>query len=159
MIETRAIVVRAGEGKAWIRLLEQHEGCGHCNEPGGCHAPQLAGLFRGNEKTFAINNTLGLHPEERIKIMINDGVPLRAALSSYGLGTALMLGAAALGVWLAPAAKADLAAAAGLILGITLFVTTLAIRTRRHTPNANPLHIERDNAPSAQCANTARNNT
>ncbi|MCL2645097.1 MAG: SoxR reducing system RseC family protein, partial [Betaproteobacteria bacterium] len=113
MIKTRAVVVRAGEGKVWVRLLEHHGGCGRCDEPGGCHAPLLAEMFRGRSKTFAVDDPLGLHVDERVKIVIDEGTPLRAALASYGLGTALALGGAALGVWLAPAARADLAAVTG----------------------------------------------
>ncbi|MCL2876572.1 MAG: SoxR reducing system RseC family protein [Betaproteobacteria bacterium] len=144
MIETRAVVVRAGEGKVWVRLLEHHGGCGRCDEAGGCHAPRLAEMFQSRGRTFAVDDPLGLHVDERVKVMIENGVPLRAALRSYGLGTVLALGGAALGVWLAPVARADLAAATGLILGIVVMLFVLTIRSRRGGSARWRLRVERD---------------
>jgi sigma-E factor negative regulatory protein RseC len=151
MIETNAVVVRAGEGKVWVRLLEHHGGCGRCDEPGGCRAPRLAEIFQGSERTFAVDDPLGLHANERVKIVIDDGVPLRAALASYGLGTALALGGAALGVWLAPAARGDLAAVAGLASGIAVLVFILCIRARRRDSTRWRLRVERDDGNTAGC--------
>jgi len=144
MIETRAIVVRTGEGKAWVRLLESHGGCGRCNEPGGCNAPGLMEIFRGRGRTFAIDDPLGLHVDEQVKVVIDDDVPLRAALASYGLGTVLALGGAALGVWLAPETQADLAAVTGLALGIAVMLLVLTIRSRRCGLPRWRLRVERD---------------
>ncbi|MCL1826375.1 MAG: SoxR reducing system RseC family protein [Betaproteobacteria bacterium] len=144
MIETRAVVVRAGEGKVWVRLLEQTSGCGRCNEPGGCHAPRLAEMFRGSERTFAVDDPFGLRVDERVRLVVDDGVPLRAALASYGLGTVLVLAGAALGVWLAPVERVDLAAATGLVIGIAATVIILFIRARRHDASARRLRVERD---------------
>ena len=143
MTETRAIVVRAVEGTAWVRLLEHHGGCGRCEEQRGCHAPRLAEMFRGSGRVFAVVDPFGLRVDERVRIVIDDGVPLRAALASYGLGTALSLIGAALGVWLAPAARADLAAAAGVALGIAMTVLILSIARRRDS-SAWRLRVERD---------------
>ncbi|MCL2162612.1 MAG: SoxR reducing system RseC family protein [Betaproteobacteria bacterium] len=149
MIETRAIVVRAGEGKAWVRLLEHHGGCGRCDEPGGCHAPQFAEMFRGKGKTFTVVDPFGLRVDERIRIVIDDGVPLRAALASYGLGTALALVGAVLGVWLAPVAQADLGAGMGLALGIAVTMIILSIRARWHGSTAWRMRVERDGENAA----------
>ena len=149
MIETRAVVVRAGEGKAWVRLLEHHGGCGRCDDPGGCHAPRLAEMFRGSGKTFAVDDLWGLRVDEQVRIVIDDGVPLRAALASYGLGTALALGGAALGVWLVPAARADLGAATGLALGIAVTMLVLSIRARRHGSDSWRMRVERDGEHAA----------
>ncbi|MDR2209316.1 MAG: SoxR reducing system RseC family protein [Azoarcus sp.] len=149
MIATRAVVVRAGEGKAWVRLLEHHGGCGRCEEPGGCHAPQLAEMFRGSRKTFAVADPFGLCVDEQVRIVIDDKVPLRAAMASYGLGTALVLGGAALGVWLAPAAQADLGAAMGLAFGVAVTTLIIFIRARQRDSSAWRLHVERDDGCAA----------
>jgi sigma-E factor negative regulatory protein RseC len=143
MIETGAVVVRTGEGKAWVRLLEHHGCCGRCNEPGGCQAPQLAEMFRGRGRTFAIDDPFGLHVDEQVRIVIDDGMPLKAALSSYGLGTALVLGGAALGVWLTPAARADLGAVTGLALGVALTMLILCVRARWRDSSVWRLRVER----------------
>jgi sigma-E factor negative regulatory protein RseC len=143
MIETRAVVVRTGEGKAWVRLLEYHGGCGRCNEPGGCHAPQLAEMFRGSGRTFAVDDPFGLRLDEQVRIVIDDGMPLRAALASYGLGTALILSGTALGVWLTPAAQADLGAVTGLAFGIAVTMLILCIRARWRDSSVWRLRVER----------------
>ncbi|MCL2589591.1 MAG: SoxR reducing system RseC family protein [Betaproteobacteria bacterium] len=149
MIETRAVVVRTGEGKVWVRLLEHQGGCGRCDEPGGCHAPRLAEMFQSKGRTFAVNDPLGLRVNERVRVVIDDGAPLRAALASYGLGTALALGGAALGAWLAPAARTDLAVATGLALGVAIAMFILCIRARRGGSTRWQLHVERDNGGTA----------
>jgi sigma-E factor negative regulatory protein RseC len=141
--------VRAGEGKAWVRLLEHHGGCGRCDEPGGCHAPRLAEIFKGGERVFAVDDPLGLRVGERVKIMVADGMPLRAALASYGLGTALILTGAALGVWLMPTAYADLAAVAGMALGLAATAAVLAVRAWRRDASLWRLCVERDDGGAA----------
>lgn len=144
MITTRAVVVRIGEGRAWVRLLEHHGGCGRCDEPGGCHAPRLAEIFKGSERVFAVADPFGLRVDEQVKIMIGDGMPLRAALASYGLGTALILTGAVLGAWLAPAARADLGAGAGMALGMAVTTAVLAVRAARRDASKWQLRVERD---------------
>jgi sigma-E factor negative regulatory protein RseC len=111
-------------------------------------------MFRGSERTFAVVDPIGLRVNEQVRIVIDDGVPLRAALASYGLGTALALAGAALGVWLAPAARADMAAATGLALGVAVAVFILGFRARRRGSSAWRLRIKRDSEkPAAGCAN------
>jgi sigma-E factor negative regulatory protein RseC len=146
MIETRAVVVRTGDGKVWVRLLEHHGGCGRCDEPGGCHAPKLTEMFRGRGRTFAVDDPFGLHVDEQVRIVIDDGMPLRAALASYGLGTMLVLGGAALGVWLTPAARTDLGAAMGLALGVAVTMLILCVRARWRDSSVWRLRVERNDA-------------
>jgi sigma-E factor negative regulatory protein RseC len=144
MIEALAAVVRTEKGKAWVRLLDYHGGCGGCKQSNSCRAPQLAEMFRGTGKTFTVDDPFGLRVDEQVKILIDDDLPLRAAASSYGLGTLLILGGAALGVWLAPAAQTDLGAATGLILGIAITSLILCIRARRRGSSAWRLRVERE---------------
>lgn len=145
MIAVRAVVVRAGEGKISAKLLENQGGCGHCDEPGGCHAPQFADLFKGGEHVFTLDDPIGLAEGERVKLVVDDGQPLRAALASYGLGTALVLVGAAFGVWLAPLARADIGAGIGAALGATATVWVLQWRARRGV-QAWRVRVERDDS-------------
>jgi sigma-E factor negative regulatory protein RseC len=149
MIEARAVVVRAEDGKVWARLIERQGGCGRCSESGGCHAPHLTEMFQSTDKLYPFDDTLGLSVGEHIRVLIEEGAPLRAALASYGLGTALVLTGAALGVWLAPTGQADPAAAVGMALGG--LVSVFLLRRRARGPVWHP-RIER-----AGMAHVARN--
>ena len=149
MIEARALVLRAEDGKAQLRLLEQQGGCGRCDEPGGCHAPQLLNMFKGGERIFTVDDSLGLQAGERVKIVIDEGTPLRAAWASYGAGTALVLACAAAGVWFAPAAWADSAAATGVVVGMVATAFILRRRALRTGSAAWRPRLERDTENNA----------
>ncbi|MDR3213094.1 MAG: SoxR reducing system RseC family protein [Azoarcus sp.] len=153
MIEARAVVVRTEAGKAWARLLEHQGGCGHCDEPGGCHAPRFAEMFKGGASpVFAVDvdDALGLSVGDRVRVVVDDGLPLRAALSSYGLGTALVLIGAASGTFFAASAWADAGAGAGAALGVMVTVFVLRHRARRRDA-AWRLRLERDGGDAAGC--------
>ncbi|MDR1461917.1 MAG: SoxR reducing system RseC family protein [Azoarcus sp.] len=148
MIEAKAVVIRADEGKAWARLVGHSGGCGHCDEPGGCHAPRFAEMFKSSDKVFSVDDPLGLHVGEQVKVLIDDGLPLRAAMASYGLGTALVLAGALLGVCLAPPAWADAASAAGAVTGLLSMVFVLRYRARRRGAAVWRLRLERSSEQS-----------
>jgi sigma-E factor negative regulatory protein RseC len=152
MIEAKAVVVRAGEGRTWLRLTGHRGGCGHCDEPGGCHAPRLADMFKGGDTVFSVDDALGLCAGDRVKVLIDDGLPLRAALASYGLGTALVLAGALLGVCLAPPAWSDAASGLGAAAGLLAMVFVLR-RRARNGKNASAWHLrlERDDGEAAEC--------
>ncbi|MDR0703064.1 MAG: SoxR reducing system RseC family protein [Azoarcus sp.] len=144
MIEARAVVVRAGEGKIGARLTKRQGGCGHCDEPGGCHAPRFAEMFKGGERVFSVDDPLGLRVGDQVKVLIDEGLPLRAAMASYGLGTALVLLGALLGVCLAPPAWADAASGAGAAAGMLATVFVLRRRARGKGAGVWRLRLERD---------------
>jgi sigma-E factor negative regulatory protein RseC len=146
MIEARAQVVRSerhgDQNRVWVRLLEHLGGCGRCDEPGGCHATRLTDVFKNGEQEFAFDDSLGLGPGERVKIVIDDELaPLRAALTSYGLGTAWILLGAAVGNLSTPFAWADLGAGCGALFGGLLALGLL--RHRRGVDSLRP-RLERD---------------
>ncbi|MDR2031782.1 MAG: SoxR reducing system RseC family protein [Azoarcus sp.] len=151
MIEAMAVVMRAGEGKIWARVLERQGSCGHCDESGGCHAPRFTEMFKGHGQMFALDDPFGLDVGARIKLVVDEGVPLRAALASYGLGTVLILAGAVLGVWLAPLGWADAAAGAGVMIGVAIAVGILYGSARRRGAPAWRLRIERDGGGAAAC--------
>ena len=157
MIVLKAVVVRSGKGKAWVRLSEHQGGCGRCDEPGGCHALQFSDMFKGVEKLFAVDDPLGLKEDEGVLLKVEDDVPLRAALASYGLGTLLALAGAALGVWLAPrfSVLPDLGAGIGLAAGVVLM--PLIVRQRAKRGGAKAWHLKVERAPAdASCKSSCK---
>ncbi len=124
MTGSGAVVERVEGGIAWVRP-DPAGGCGRCSEPGGCGSTRLSNslgdLFGTRSGVFPLANDIGALPGERVTITIPEGAPLRAALSSYGLGAACLLAGAGLGFWLWPGdAGAGGGAAAGLCTAILL---------------------------------------
>jgi sigma-E factor negative regulatory protein RseC len=146
LIEARAEVVRAEAGRVWVRLTGRQGGCGRCHEPGGCGETRLTDVFRGGARDYVIDDPLGLAPGERVKLVIGAGVPLRAALSSYGLGTVLILLGGALGAFLASPAWIDLGTGTGAALGGMLAALHYRFTLRHRLPR---LAIVRDERPCA----------
>lgn len=95
MIEARAQVLRVQGDQAWVRVSEQPGGCGRCDEPGGCRSVKISNVFRPARDEFRVPNSIGARPGDTVRICMNDGAPLRAALASYGLGAVLMVGGGA----------------------------------------------------------------
>lgn len=149
MIEARAVVVRVADGQARLRVLDRQDGCGRCDEPGGCRSVRLAYAIRSPRSEFDLPDTLGVAIGEEIVLRMQDGSPLRGALASYGIGAFLLLAGAALGQTLAPAAQADAFALAGALAGLALawLINRLLHRSRRWR-GALTMHMAR---PSAAC--------
>jgi sigma-E factor negative regulatory protein RseC len=140
-IEARAEVVRVEAGRAWVRLIEGQSGCGRCHEPGGCGGTQLTDIFKGRSREYLLDDPLGLVPGERVKLVIGADVPLRMALSSYGLGTVLILLGGAVGAWLSPTAWVDLGVGVGAVVGGVLAGVNYRFLFRQRMP---PLVVVRD---------------
>jgi sigma-E factor negative regulatory protein RseC len=121
-IEARAEVVRVEGERAWVRLVGEQGGCGRCHEPGGCGGARLTDVFGVMSKEYVLEDSPGLEPGERVKLVMEEGVPLRMALSSYGLGTVSILFGGMLGTFLTPAAWSDLGAGLGALAGGALAV-------------------------------------
>jgi sigma-E factor negative regulatory protein RseC len=127
MIEARAVVMRVERDRAWVRVSDRADGCGRCDEPGGCRATRIAYAFKAPGEVFSVPNRIGVGEGEHVRILIEDGAPLRGALASYGLGACLLLAGAAAGNGIAPAGEAGLAdlyalagASAGLVLAFVI---------------------------------------
>lgn len=134
MIEVRATVLRVAGDRAWVSVRERPGGgCGRCDEPGGCRSAKIAYAFSGPKDDFVVPNTAGAQAGEDIVLRIDDGVPLRGALITYGLGVALLLLGAALGQLLAMDGNADLFALAGAVIGVGLavWINRALLRSRR----------------------------
>lgn len=130
MIEVRAVVLRVEGSQAWVRVSERAGGCGRCDEPGGCGSAKISHAFKAPVEAFAIPNAIGARAGEAVRVRIDDGAPLRAALATYGLASALVVAGAAVGATLA--ADVDTGAVVGLAggLGLALLVNGILLRSR-----------------------------
>jgi len=133
MIEARAVVTRAEAGEAWVRVSDRADGCGRCDEPGGCRGTGLAYAFRSPKQVFRLPNRIEAMPGDRVRIRIEDGAPLRGALFAYGLGACLLVCGAAVGTVTASGGQSDLfgllGGAGGLVASIAL--NRLLLRSER----------------------------
>lgn len=133
MIEARATVVRVEPGRAWFKVDDRQDGCGRCDEPGGCRSVKLAYSIKPPTEVFSLPDDSGLQPGEPVLIRMKDGAPLLGALGSYGLGACLLVAGAVLGHLIASQGREDLFALFGGSLGILIAIgfNRLLHRSRR----------------------------
>lgn len=133
MIEARGVVVRTERGRAWVKVSDRQEGCGRCDEPGGCRSVKLAYAVGGPKDTFSVADGIGVQVGEQVIVRMEDGAPLRGALASYGLGVALLICGAAIGHMLAADGYHDLFAVLGAVVGLgaAFGLNRLLYRSRR----------------------------
>lgn len=132
MIEAEAEVVSVNEGRAHVRVLDRQDGCGRCDEPGGCRSVRVAYAIRPPRSEFSLPDSLGVAPGERVTLRMQDGAALGGALASYGLGAILLIAGAAAAFLLVPGAG-DMHALVGALAGLVLAVAAnrLLHRSRR----------------------------
>lgn len=133
MIEARAVVLRVEAGRAWVKVTDRQDGCGRCDEPGGCRSVKIAYALKAPSDVFSLPDSVGVQPGEHVRVRMNDGAPLAGAMASYGLGAILLLSGAAAGHFVAPAGAEDLSALLGGVGGLTfaIVVNRLLYRSRR----------------------------
>lgn len=147
MIEARAVVVAVADGAARLRVVDRQEGCGRCDEPGGCRSVKLAYAIRPPVSEFSLPDTLGVKVGEEVGLRMQDGGSLRSALSSYGLAAVLLIVGAACGQWLA---GGDAAALGGALVGLlAAFVIHRVLHRSRRWRSALQVEMVR---PEALCA-------
>lgn len=131
MIEARAVVVRLEGEHAWVQVSEQAGGCGRCDEPGGCRSVKISNLFKPPTETFRLPNPIGARPGDSVRVCIDDGAPLRAALASYALGAVLMVAGGAAGAL--AGGGGDAGVLAGALGGLLLawLCNRVLLRSRR----------------------------
>lgn len=132
MIEAAAVVERLDGGHAWVRVQGRSGGCGRCDEPGGCRSAGIAYAFNAPKTLFKVPNRIGAQAGDAVQLRMQDGVPLRGALLSYGLGVALLVAGAAIGHAALAAGLQDAGAAGGGIAG--LLVALLVNRALARSP-------------------------
>jgi sigma-E factor negative regulatory protein RseC len=133
MIEARAVVVGVAKGHARVRVIDRQEGCGRCDEPGGCRSVKLAYAIRPPASEFSLPDTLGVQVGDEVTLQMRDGASLRSAMTSYGLGAVLMILGASGGQLVASAAEADVWAVAGAAGGLVaaFIINRILHRSRR----------------------------
>lgn len=149
MIEARAVVLRVADGQARLRVLDREDGCGRCDEPGGCRSVRLAYAVRPPKSEFDLPDTLGVTVGEEVLLRMQDGSALRGALAGYGLGVVLLLAGAGTGQALAPAGQTDVFALAGALAGLVLaWVGNRLLHRSRRWRGSLAMHMTR---PAAAC--------
>lgn len=157
MIEARAKVVGLADGLARVRVIDRQEGCGRCDEPGGCRSVKLAYAIRPPASEFSLPDTLGVAVGDEVALLMRDGASLRGAMLSYGLAALLLILGAALGQWLAPPALTDALAVAGAVTGLlsAFLINRLLHRSRRWRGSLR-IEMSRPGAPCAHDFGEAR---
>lgn len=133
MIEARAVVLRVAPGRAWVKVLDRQDGCGRCDEPGGCRSVKIAYSLKAPNEVFSVPDPIGVQPGDFVRISMNDGAPLAGAMASYGVGAVLLIAGAAVGHFAAPVGGEDGAALLGGATGLALafLVNRMLYRSRR----------------------------
>jgi sigma-E factor negative regulatory protein RseC len=145
MIEARAVVLRVEAGRAWVKVTDRQDGCGRCDEPGGCRSVKIAYALKAPTEVFSVPDSIGAQPGERVRVRMNDGAPLAGAMASYGLGAVLLLAGAAAGHFAAPAGGEDFSALLGGIVGLAFaFVVNRLLYRSRRWRGALRLDLARD---------------
>lgn len=115
-MKVNGVVQRVDGAYAWVDVSVE-QGCGRCNEPGGCGGVNIARPFGAPKQVLRVPNESGAVAGEAVNVVIDDGVPLAAALRVYAAPVLGVLAGAALGTGLAPAGAVDLCAGVGALAG------------------------------------------
>lgn len=118
MIEAKAVVVRVESGRVWVKVSDRQDGCGRCDEPGGCRSVKIAYALKPPTEVFSLPDSIGARVGEHVSVRMHDGAPLAGALASYGVGAMLLLAGAAAGHLVAGAGNSDLFALIGGVAGL-----------------------------------------
>ncbi len=148
MIEAKAVVVRVEQGRAWVRVSDRQDGCGRCDEPGGCRSVKIAYAIKPPTEVFSVPDPIGVAVGDRVRVVMQDGAPLLGALASYGLGAVLLLAGAGVGHLLATPGAEDLFALVGALLGVGgAFAVHRGLHRSRRWRGALKIELVRDEGP------------
>lgn len=118
MIEARGVVLRVENGLAWVRVSDRQDGCGRCDEPGGCRSVKIAYAIKTPNEVFSLPDAIGVRVGDAVRVRMDDGAPLCGAMASYGLGVVLLLAGALIGHLVAAEGRQDLLALVGALSGL-----------------------------------------
>ncbi len=129
MLETQAIVIRVGEGVAYVETRRQ-SGCGHCDSKNGCATSSIGKLFGADGARFRALNPVGAGVGDSVLIGVEDGALFKSSLAVYLVPLLLViLGAAWAGSVAPSSAAADGYSIAGAFLGLVAGYFWLRILT------------------------------
>lgn len=134
------VVRRVEDDDAWVDVAVS-SGCGRCNEPGGCGGVNIARPLALPSRSVRVANRIQAMPGDAVAVVVDDGVPLRAALLAYGWPVLGVMGGAAAGTLAASPGQGDLLASLGALAGG--LVAYLAGRARSRRQDAPQLRLER----------------
>lgn len=124
MIE--AVVSRVDADMAIVDVVRT-QGCGRCQEPGGCGGV-MSGTSTCLVRQYRVANAIRARIGDVVLLSVPEGLILRAAFASYGLCALMTL----VGAWLATAVGGgDGLAAAGALVGLGLGLWWLRRSRRR----------------------------
>ncbi|HQX05562.1 MAG TPA: SoxR reducing system RseC family protein [Zoogloea sp.] len=139
-MRARGVVSRVEGAYAWVDVSVSG-GCGRCHEAGGCGGVNIARPFGQARRELRLLNEIDALPGDPVGVFVDDAVPLRAALFTYGGPILGVLVGAALGTVLATGGNTDLPAALGAGAGgVAMY---LFGRARSGPAGGMPMKIER----------------
>lgn len=110
--------VRALEGdQAWVEVAQ---GCGRCQEEGGCGGQSLTQIFCSGPKRYLVRNEPGAAVGDEVRVAVSQGSIRQAANLAYVLPIGACLGGAIVGEQLAGDVAAMLGGVVGLVAGFAL---------------------------------------
>lgn len=116
-MRVKGVVLRVEDGYAWVDVSIA-QGCGRCQEPGGCGGVNIARPFGSAKRLVRVCNDIEARPGEQVGVLVEDGLPLRGAVLVYGFPVLGLMVGAALGTAAASAgSSADLSALVGAVAG------------------------------------------
>ena len=131
MIESEAIVLRAENEHAWVRI-RPHTPCGNCDPETGCKTVAMTRLFSGRNQEFRVLNPITAQTGDLVQVAIAEGLLLKSALWGYGLPLGLLLAGAAAGHFIFAQPFVNIATLAGAVLGVAIALLLLKNRNRPH---------------------------
>ena len=75
-MRVNGVVQRIEDGYAWVDVSVA-QGCGRCQEPGGCGGVNIAKPFGSSSRAVRVRNEINARPGEQVGVVVEDGVPLR----------------------------------------------------------------------------------
>lgn len=115
-MQVKGVVQRLDAGYAWVDVSVA-QGCGRCHEPGGCGGINLASPLAPRSRSVRVVNDIAAQPGEAVGVVIDDQVPLQAALCLYGWPVLGVIAGAVCGAVVASNGSSDLLAALGALGG------------------------------------------
>lgn len=125
-MEQEAVVARVDGEEVIVVLVPSGNGCGRCQEAGGCQSGLMSQLFRNRPRQYRLRNSLDAMAGERVTVQVADSVPLRAAMLAYFVPAGLIVAGAWAAAILAEGNDAATALGAGLGLAAAAFIARLA---------------------------------
>lgn len=125
MNEINAVVRRIGEGEVWLES-NPASACSRC-QGGACSSVSISRLFCSSSRQFKVACSEPLQVGDVVRVGLEEGQVLRAALLAYGLPLLGLMGGAGAASLLWPQAGEVAVIAAGLVsLAAALLVVRLA---------------------------------